>query len=479
MSVGRSPSAARQGGDDFQHLVAWNRILRALPEQRGLVAVEVEALEVGNVDDVVVRTTAVPDEFTQVRYGVDLAHPITTSYLTKSKPKGTSLLTKFHKTWLHLGGAAGRHPNLQLITNKTADPDDVLVRNVDGRTSTLDIALRAAPPISPLADVRRGLASHLGVVEEQLLDFLQDLHLRLGCQYASEAEHAASLMLASGMHYDRRAIRAGIDMVRQWVLEGRRVLEATEVRVEIERTGLVADEPWASLVVQAIDHDPHADDADLALDFVYFYPGEDPKQRRQLTASAYDEIHEELKMAAQTLRASGSDRVLVSGAMRLPTWFAAGEALAEVAGFTVLCGRANQAWASDPRATPTEVNVARRRLGDQGAVAVVVALATDPTEEVEATLTETGLPVSTILTVRAHDHSRVVDEAHANALAVAIKEAVRAELRAERADEVHLFMAAPAGLALLLGHTWNRVAPTTVWEDLGRSGYTPAYRFDG
>ena len=34
---------------------------------------------------------------------------------------------------------------------------------------------------------------------------------------------------------------------------------------------------------------------------------------------------------------------------------------------------------------------------------------------------------------------------------------------------VHLFLAGPMGLALLLGHRWNRVAATVVYEDLGAS----------
>ena len=48
--------------------------------------------------------------------------------------------------------------------------------------------------------------------------------------------------------------------------------------------------------------------------------------------------------------------------------------------------------------------------------------------------------------------------------------------RAGIGRDVETFIAAPAGLALLLGHTWNRVAPTTLWEDLGLDGYEVAFR---
>ena len=38
---------------------------------------------------------------------------------------------------------------------------------------------------------------------------------------------------------------------------------------------------------------------------------------------------------------------------------------------------------------------------------------------------------------------------------------------------VHLFLDDPDGLALLIGHRWNRVAPTVVYEDLGHLSYEP------
>lgn len=471
----RSASAARQGGDDFQHLVAWNRILGALPEQRGLIAIEVEALDVGNVDDVVVRSASVPDEFTQVRYGVDLASPIDTDYLTKTKEKGTSLLAKFHRSWEDLGGARER-PHLQLVTNKLADPNDMLMCRVDGRTSTLAPALRSATPKSPLADARRQLADHLGVPEDELIALCSDLRFRLGCHYQNEADHAATLMLASGMNYGVDAVRAGIDLVRQWVLDGRRAIEAAEVRERIEAAGLIADEPFATLLIQGIDHDPYADDADVALDFVEYYDGEAPAARRHVRPGGYDAMLEEIGEAGAALRAMGQRRVMVSGAMRLGTWFVAGASVSEVAGHTVLCGHPVQRWLSDERATPAEVQVRRTPIGAGAAVAVALAFSADPTEDVEAVIARAKLPVSNVVTIGPPGDARVKDRDEANGYAAAIKRAIRAEVRDLRADEVHLFMAAPAGLALLLGHTWNRVAPTTIWEDLGVAGYETAYR---
>jgi len=336
MTSPRSASGARQGGDDFQHLVAWNRTLRSLPPERGLVAVEVEALDVGNVDDVVIRSSAHRDEFTQVRFGVDGATPINIDYLTSFTGRGTSLLTKFHRTWLHLGGAEAR-PHLQLITNKIADPSDALLSRVDGRTSTLTPALRSAAPGSALSKAGTRLAEHLGVDCAELFALLRATHARS----TSLAEAARCLWHGHAGGCGRRS--------RRWVC--------------VDRRGL----PWIR-------------GGELGLD----QAGDPPP--------------------------GGSS------------------------------GRPSPA--SDSGLRP---------------------------DDVEAFVRRTGLETKTLLTVSPPDGARIAEAGEANGYATAIKQAVREELRRTSATEVHLFIAAPAGLALVLGHTWNRVAPTTVWEDLGVS----------
>jgi hypothetical protein len=75
----------------------------------------------------------------------------------------------------------------------------------------------------------------------------------------------------------------------------------------------------------------------------------------------------------------------------------------------------------------------------------------------------------------AHDQS-VAGPGQAVAYAQALRNGVREQLETARADRVHLFLAGPGGLALLLGHRWNRVAPTVVYEDLGPGrGYVAAF----
>jgi hypothetical protein len=97
-------------------------------------------------------------------------------------------------------------------------------------------------------------------------------------------------------------------------------------------------------------------------------------------------------------------------------------------------------------------------------------------------ITAAALPVRNLLTLLpvegAHDQS-VAGPGEAIAYAQVLRNAVRAELERAPADRVHLFLAGPGALALLLGHRWNRVAPTAVYEDLGPGrGYIQAFIVD-
>jgi SMODS-associated and fused to various effectors sensor domain len=68
--------------------------------------------------------------------------------------------------------------------------------------------------------------------------------------------------------------------------------------------------------------------------------------------------------------------------------------------------------------------------------------------------------------------SSIATPEDAVALAVGIRDAARLATPGRR---VHLFLAAPIGFAMLLGHRWNRVAPAVVYEDLASLGYEPAF----
>lgn len=155
---------------------------------------------------------------------------------------------------------------------------------------------------------------------------------------------------------------------------------------------------------------------------------------------------------------------------------------ARVLGFDVSTLQRGQTWSSDDLGEPLELEVGIRQVGDHAGLAVVVSIAADATKDVMSSLGE--VPVGRMLTVApaAGTGARSVPDGRtAASLAVAIRNVVREHLDGGT-DLIHLFLAAPAGLALLLGHRWNALRPTVVYEHLASawatsppSGFRPEF----
>ena len=97
-------------------------------------------------------------------------------------------------------------------------------------------------------------------------------------------------------------------------------------------------------------------------------------------------------------------------------------------------------------------------------------------DDVTAWIRDRALPVSRLVVLGPDGGPRdnaVAGAEEACALAIGIRNAVRQQVKGHR--RIHLFIAAPMALALLLGHRWNRLAPTVVYEDLAALGYEAAF----
>jgi hypothetical protein len=236
----------------------------------------------------------------------------------------------------------------------------------------------------------------------------------------------------------------------------------------------------AVLSVQAIDSDPHAGDADEALDWVFRDDGDNPRERVvPREQSAWQAIAEQLDAAAARLEERGFTSTLVRGSMRQATFFRVGAALPNTRQHELFYRQGQQMWATSAGKTTADVAVATRELGHSAELAVAVGITLDPTDEVVRFISQSDLPIGRLVTIApaaGTDDQSVTSPGHAVALAEAIRNAARAAVSDTDATRVHLFLAGPGGLALLLGHRWNRVAPTLVYEHRGPGkGYVPAF----
>lgn len=183
------------------------------------------------------------------------------------------------------------------------------------------------------------------------------------------------------------------------------------------------------------------------------------------------------------MKAKGFDRVLVRGFMRLPTWFLIGAEFPDVRGHNVACRQREDVWSSDIAPAIVGVEPSLQRIGDGNELAVGISVTHKIGPDVVTYLQASALPMGAYLDL-APQHgpaqNAIADAAHAVGWAKATREALVQVIRELKPKAIHLFLSGPAGCALLLGHAWNRMPPTQVYEDLGVGrGYSPSFRLPG
>ncbi|WP_437953754.1 SAVED domain-containing protein [Sorangium sp. So ce296] len=450
-----------------------------------IVGVEIEAKNAGNVDDVVVRRRAAADEHYQVKYSVDGRHPIDQAWwVTPATSKGKSPLQRFWQSWRTLS-RDGQRPHMGLYTNRPIDVSDPVLALQDGRTGTLGPRLRLAKERSEAGRGRKRWASHVGVAEADLLEMLDHLVLLTGqSAWAGLVTSVSDRMAAVGLKGDELAAEQGVQAIRAWVTGARGEVDRQALAAEIARRGLHGEARQATVVVQGIDRDPWAAGATVSLDWVDLFEGDHPRARRQLRDPGHwnGRLLPELEGAERTIHALGFDRVLVRGYMRLPAWFATGVAFGDTRSLRVASVQGGQRWGSDSTPVDFPVHVsAPVELGAGGELAVGLSVTNDLAEDVLAYLRGSALPVGRFVAIAAApapSRTAIPDAASAMGWALAVRQVVRDQVRATGASKVHLFLSGPAGGALLLGHLWNRIPSTQLYEDLS-PGYAPAFLIPG
>jgi hypothetical protein len=165
--------------------------------------------------------------------------------------------------------------------------------------------------------------------------------------------------------------------------------------------------------------------------------------------------------------------VRIDGAFRLSTGFAAGAALPRAAGVTV----AFRNWSSAADSTEFAVTVTEHDIGQGNELAVAIAV-TDPlTDDVLDYLHATSLPVEKLVVIEPSNgtgQTSIPGEGEA----LGFSYAAFAEIRkvARQHTKLHVFANCPNGVAILLGHLWNRVPTTQLYDDAnGPAGYFPTF----
>ncbi len=484
MTTGLSASGARIRGDDYQHLFSWVQVIRAINAGSGITKIGIEDPKAGNADDVTVYMEDGGYECYQLKSSADASQAAGMEWLTKpSRVGGPSIIQGFHKLWI--GNQSGHKPKITLVTNRLPQAADPLLGMIDGRDRTVARRLQYAKPRSKEGNVRRMLAEHLMVDEEEAVLFFHDIRFMLGKTEEDLTLLVRPLMAAVGLRNDEDAVSRGMGIVRGWVTEGKREITVAKLRLAVEPLKQSGDSPTASILVQAIDRDPMPENATIVLDWVDSFPGNEPRVRRLLSNPALwnDRFRSELRGAAQKLRSQGHAHVLVRGYMRLPTWFAVGIELSKTAGFQVSSFQGQTVWSSVGELSDVAIKQDATTLGFGKDLAVGIALAVDPSTDVLAYIHDKQINVGEYVCIRpangASNHA-IGDAADARGWAYETRDSIRRLVQKYRPDQMHLFLAGPQGAILLLGHLWDRMPRAQIYEDLGSTkGYAPSYLIPG
>jgi hypothetical protein len=227
-----------------------------------ITAIGVEEPGVGNGDDVVLHRAQPPNTYSQVKYAVDNRTAVNLNYLEAS-----GVLRKMHKTYTDLT-RDGIPAEMRLITNRTVDPNDVLMVDRDGRNGRLLPRAAQGGPKSDRGKARAAWAATADTDEAGLLDLLAHLHFDVAYDIDRLRRDASLLMTANGLRSDANALALAAAWVHQQVIAGHRRLTLDDIKNAIADLGIQAGSPWTTISIATITHDQVADQAAASVDWV-------------------------------------------------------------------------------------------------------------------------------------------------------------------------------------------------------------------
>lgn len=465
-------------GLDYQFLLVWRYALEMLLKEA--TKIEVEAPQARYVDDIVVHW---PDrvEYIQVKFATDGRRYNNSQWWTQQVGNQKSLLQKFWSSWLLLKGHEYQSL-MTLYTNRPRDPNDVVMKCISGLDNRLFPRFAQASPLSSNGKERKRWAKHLDTNEQSMLAMIERLYIRDGQgSFQNLVEGVGHMHMALGLRDDHEAVSAGVNSAREWVKNGKRVIDRADMEKHVQGMNLNITAPQATLLVQEIRRDHFPDLATVSLDWMHLIHGEAWQERRYTKdpQAWNDRMMPELIDAASEIERQGYREVFVPGYMRLPSWFAVGRAFADVAGWRILCKQNQAIWDSGIHPTAIRLKPRRQKLQQGSDLAISLSVSANIRPSVKKYIEEAELPVGVHIDLEPLDgvsHRPLSDGAAALGWARAVRDAVRKERERIGDVKLHLFMAVPGGAAMLLGHIWNRVPATLVYADLD-PGYAPTYEF--
>ena len=233
--------AAPLRGSNYHFAIGWLWACQMLCDPARFLTVSVEDAAGGAFDDVVVRRRVDRDLYLQSKssnYGDVVVD--SEWLLTSTSAEGSSPLQRFYGTFGGLVAAGGAF-SLELWTNRGFDHEDPLLGSLlDGRHHRINTQqMLGAGPRSRVGRQRDSWAQHLGVSVEALAAFLDAVRWKHSGSELDIRFQARPWMRLAGLRSDDSAVALGLDIVREWVLDGLGPQNAEDVGRQTAAMGLV------------------------------------------------------------------------------------------------------------------------------------------------------------------------------------------------------------------------------------------------
>lgn len=229
----------------------------------------------------------------------------------------------------------------------------------------------------------------------------------------------------------------------------------------------------------AIDENQADTPNELVFRWARFFGGE---QRVYPPAAEWnDALMSELRSTKKwVLEQRSTRRIRLTGNRRLSACMAIGSVFSAVAGFDIemIC-RDGTIWATDAHAKPETPAYALKSSGtfqddESEHLVVSIGITRNISSEVQTALPRLGLEGAP--TLHLHGAIPVVSAEQANSILAEIKSRIAYAVLNTQSKMMHVFIAAPAFLALLLGHRLNATAQVQCYEWLAAGTYVPTCR---
>lgn len=172
------------------------------------------------------------------------------------------------------------------------------------------------------------------------------------------------------------------------------------------------------------------------------------------------ELTAALDATAAWLRGRGVSRLTLSGSYRLTTAFLLGHAFRSANGFEIEIPTREGTWATDdwPVEEANDWSIVQPVELDGGVLVVAIGVIRRPSDDLKAA----GVAAEKVL--EAFKSTALTGAKPAQAGVAQIKAAVTEASSRLRPQRVDLYYAGPAAFAVALGHRWNAMAPTNLFE---------------